>query len=159
MDYQVDALTRFMTAGQSADAIARVPELIAMARDVGMMVIHVIVAFRPGHPEISPRNLGFSRLMANGMLVAGSEGAAIHPAAAAREPDTLGSTARWTPSGVGLEPTRQVEPSARLEFVDRAGRIGRGRIKRQRVHGAHVVEHDDADAPGGGSLEMRRMGS
>jgi nicotinamidase-related amidase len=52
MDYQVDALTRFMTAAQSADAIARVPDLIAMARDVGMMVIHVIVAFRPGHPEV-----------------------------------------------------------------------------------------------------------
>jgi hypothetical protein len=28
MDYQVDTLTRFMTAEQSADAIARVPELI-----------------------------------------------------------------------------------------------------------------------------------
>jgi nicotinamidase-related amidase len=50
MDYQVDTLTRFMTAAQSADAIARVPELIAMARDAGMMVIHVVVAFRPGHP-------------------------------------------------------------------------------------------------------------
>jgi hypothetical protein len=28
MDYQVDALTRFMTAAQSADAIACVPDLI-----------------------------------------------------------------------------------------------------------------------------------
>jgi hypothetical protein len=78
MDYQVDALTRFMTAAQSADAIARVPDLIAMARDVGMMVIHVVVAFRPGHPEVSPRNPVFGALKANGMLVAGSEGAAIH---------------------------------------------------------------------------------
>jgi hypothetical protein len=32
MDYQVDTLTRFMTAAQSADAIACVPDLIAMAR-------------------------------------------------------------------------------------------------------------------------------
>jgi nicotinamidase-related amidase len=55
MDYQVDNLTRFMTAAQSADVIACVPDLIAMARDVGMMVIHVVVAFRPGHPEVSPR--------------------------------------------------------------------------------------------------------
>jgi hypothetical protein len=31
MDYQADTLTRFMTAAQSADAIARVPDLIAMA--------------------------------------------------------------------------------------------------------------------------------
>ena len=31
MDYQVDTLTRFMTAAQSADAIACVPDLIALA--------------------------------------------------------------------------------------------------------------------------------
>src|SRR5260370_12244110 len=85
MDYQVDALTKFMTAAQSADAIACVPDLIAIARDAGMMVIHVVVAFRPGHPEVSPRIHPFSALKANGMLAAGSEGAAIHPAAAARE--------------------------------------------------------------------------
>jgi nicotinamidase-related amidase len=41
MDYQVDTLTRFMTAEQSAGAIACVPDLIATARDSGMMVIHV----------------------------------------------------------------------------------------------------------------------
>jgi hypothetical protein len=32
IDYQVDTLTKFMTAAQSADAIACVPDLIAMAR-------------------------------------------------------------------------------------------------------------------------------
>jgi len=55
MDYQVDSLTRFMTAVQSADAIAWVPDLIATARDAGMMAIHVVAAFRPGHPELNPR--------------------------------------------------------------------------------------------------------
>src|SRR6202045_5157861 len=85
MDYQVDSLTKFMTAAQSAYAIACVPELIATARDAGMMVIHVVVAFRPGHPELSPRNRVFSAVKANGMMVAGSEGAAIHPFSAARE--------------------------------------------------------------------------
>lgn len=58
MDYQVDALTKFMMAAHSADAIARVPDLIATARDAGMMVIHVVVAFRPGHPEVSPCSAG-----------------------------------------------------------------------------------------------------
>jgi hypothetical protein len=47
-------LTKFMTAAQSADAVACVPNLIATARDAGMMVIHVVVAFRPDHPEVSP---------------------------------------------------------------------------------------------------------
>jgi hypothetical protein len=46
MDYQVDTLTRFTTAAQSADAIACVPALIALARDAGMMVIHVVLAIR-----------------------------------------------------------------------------------------------------------------
>jgi nicotinamidase-related amidase len=104
MDYQVDALTKFMTAAQSADAIACVPELIATARDAGMMVIHVVVAFRPGHPELSPRNPVFSVVKANGMLVAGSEGAAIHPAAAAREGEPIVVKHRVSPFvGTDLE--------------------------------------------------------
>src|ERR1700679_1044009 len=104
MDYQVDALTRFMTPAQSADAIARVPDLIAMARNAGMMVIHVVVAFRPGHPEVSPRNPLFGALKANGMLVAGSEGAAIHPAAAARNGEPIVVKHRISPFvGTDLE--------------------------------------------------------
>jgi nicotinamidase-related amidase len=105
MDYQVDTLTRFMTAAQSADAIARVPDLIATARDAGMMVIHVVVAFRPGHPEVSSRNPVFSWLKANGMaVVAGSEGAAIHPAAAARGGESIVVKHRISPFvGTDLE--------------------------------------------------------
>jgi nicotinamidase-related amidase len=104
MDYQVDALTKFMTAAQSADAIACVPELIATARDAGMMVIHVVVAFRPGHPELSPRNTVFSVVKANGMLLAGSEGAAIHPATAAREGEPIVVKHRISPFvGTDLE--------------------------------------------------------
>ena len=104
MDYQVGALTTFMTAAQSADAIACVPELIATARDAGMMVIHVVVAFRPGHPEVSPRNTVFSMVKANGMLVAGSEGAAIHPAATPREGEPIVVKHRISPFvGTDLE--------------------------------------------------------
>jgi nicotinamidase-related amidase len=104
MDYQVDVLTKFLTAAQSADAIACVPGLIATARDAGMMVIHVVVAFRPGHPEVSPRNPPFSALKANGMLAAGSEGAGIHPAAAAREGEPIVVKHRVSPFvGTDLE--------------------------------------------------------
>ena len=93
-----------MTAAQSAAAIACVPELIAMARDAGMMVIDVVVAFRPGHPEVSPRNSLFSALKANGMAAAGSKGAAIHPAAAAREGEPIVVKRRISPFvGTDLE--------------------------------------------------------
>jgi nicotinamidase-related amidase len=81
-----------------------VPGLIATARGAGMMVIHVVVAFRPGHPEISPRNPVFSAVKANRMLVAGSEGAAIHPAAAAREGEPIVVKHRISPFvGTDLE--------------------------------------------------------
>jgi hypothetical protein len=131
MDYQVDTLTRFMTAAQSADAIARVPDLIAMARYAGMMVLHVVVAFRAGHPEVSPRNPPFRALKANGMLAAGSEGAAIHPAAAERGNRSWSSTA-WPVRGhrPGDAATRQRHrhagarrcPHQRRRAVDRSPR-------------------------------------
>jgi aryl-alcohol dehydrogenase-like predicted oxidoreductase len=47
MDYQVGALTRSMTAAQSADAIARVPGLIATARDAGMPPYACWLAAKP----------------------------------------------------------------------------------------------------------------
>jgi nicotinamidase-related amidase len=104
MDYQVDTLTKFMTAAQSADAIVHVPDLIAMARDAAIMVFHIVVAFRPDHPEVSPRNPLFSALKANGMLLAGSEGAAIHPVAAAREGEPIVVKHRISPFvGTDLE--------------------------------------------------------
>src|SRR3981081_539213 len=129
MDYQVDTLTKFMTAAQSADAIACVPRLIATARDAGMMVIHVVVAFRPGHPEVSPRNPLFSALKANGMAVAGSEGAAIHPAATDRG-QAPHQPVRWHRPGDAA--TRQRHryagarrcPHQRRRAVDRSPRPG-----------------------------------
>ena len=36
MDYQVDTRAKFMTAAQSAGALANVPDPIATARDAGM---------------------------------------------------------------------------------------------------------------------------
>jgi nicotinamidase-related amidase len=104
MDCQVDTLTKFMTVAQSAEVIACVPDLLAAARDAGMMVIHVVVAFRPGHPEVSPRNALFSGLKASGMMVAGTEGAAIHPAAAARAGEAIVVKHRISPFiGTDLE--------------------------------------------------------
>jgi nicotinamidase-related amidase len=105
MDFQVDTLTKFMTPAQSADAIACVPSLIATARDAGIMLLHVVVAFRPGHPEVSRRNPLFGPLKASGMaMAAGSEGAAIHAAAAPREGEPVVVKHRISPFvGTDLE--------------------------------------------------------
>jgi nicotinamidase-related amidase len=84
--------------------IACVPKPIATARDAGMMVIHVVVAFRFGHPELSSRDPVFSSVKANGLLLAGSDCAAIHPAATAREGEPIVVKHRVSPFvGTDLE--------------------------------------------------------
>ena len=58
----------------------------------------------PVIPRSAPRNPVFSALKANGMMVAGSEGAAIHPAAAARDGEPIVVKHRISPFvGADLE--------------------------------------------------------
>ena len=59
--------------------LARVKRLAAAARNSGVMVIHVVVGFQFGYPEISGRNSVFSGLKAAGLLVTGDRTAEIHP--------------------------------------------------------------------------------
>ena len=57
MDYQVDTLTQ-VHDGRASPPMqwpAYLNLIATVQRDAGMMVIHVVVAFRPGHPEVSPR--------------------------------------------------------------------------------------------------------
>lgn len=42
--------------------LPRVARALDAARTAGLPVIHVVVGFRPGYPEISPRNKAFSAL-------------------------------------------------------------------------------------------------
>ncbi|THD78553.1 MAG: cysteine hydrolase [Phenylobacterium sp.] len=62
--------------------LERTGGLLAAARDLGMLVLHVKVAFRPGHPEISPRNKVFAGLRGTKLFTAEDPGAGIHPAVA-----------------------------------------------------------------------------
>jgi nicotinamidase-related amidase len=60
--------------------LGRVKRLAAAARNSGAMVIHVVVSFQFGYPEISGRNSVFSGLKAAGLLATGDRSAEIHPA-------------------------------------------------------------------------------
>jgi nicotinamidase-related amidase len=64
MDFQVPIVERF-AAGQDA-LLAATAAAIEAARRSGTRVIYVVVGFRSGLPEISPRNKSFSRLKASG---------------------------------------------------------------------------------------------
>jgi len=79
MDFQQDILAGNVPAEQVHDMLDRAAGLLEAARRRHMAVIHVMVAFRPGHPEVSADNRVFSRIREDGRLVEGAEGTAIHP--------------------------------------------------------------------------------
>jgi nicotinamidase-related amidase len=62
--------------------LERVAQATAAARVAGIRVVYVRVGFRPGHPEISPRNRTFSASAESGAFDEGSPATLIHPAVA-----------------------------------------------------------------------------
>jgi nicotinamidase-related amidase len=84
MDFQRQIVERF---GDSA-VVERAAAAADAARANGVPVIWVRVAFRPGHPEVSPRNRSFAALREAGRLV-DDEGAAIDPRLAPRPGDVV----------------------------------------------------------------------
>ena len=57
MDMQVGIVKRF---AQTGDFLTLTSTAITSARAASIPVIYVVVSFRPGYPEISPRNKSFS---------------------------------------------------------------------------------------------------
>ena len=64
MDYQPAILASY--ASESAALLERAGALQRAARAAGMLVIHVVVGFRAGYPEISARNIAFSSIKQSG---------------------------------------------------------------------------------------------
>jgi nicotinamidase-related amidase len=94
-----------------AAPLDRIAGAIAAARARGIPVIYVRIAFRPGHPEISPRNRTFAALRDAGGLV-DEDGTAIHQALAP-EPGDVVVTKRRVSAFAGSD----------LDVVLRAGAI------------------------------------
>jgi nicotinamidase-related amidase len=69
------------------DVVDRAADAVGAARDAGVPVIFVRVAFRPGHPEVSARNRRFAALRDAGGLL--EDDSAIHPALAALPRDPI----------------------------------------------------------------------
>jgi nicotinamidase-related amidase len=79
MDVQQDIVARF-TGG--TEYLPRLAGAITAARDADIGVVYVTVAFRPGYPEVSDRNKGFSAIAGTGRVLDGSDGIRVHPAVA-----------------------------------------------------------------------------
>nr|QTE75990.1 ZopL2 [Diffractella curvata]BBU42024.1 putative isochorismatase-family protein [Diffractella curvata] len=89
---------------QSSDYLPRLAKTIAAARPSVVKVIYTRVAFRPGHPEISPSNPTFSAAVKSKSFVEGSPETLIDPSIAPQEGDVLVDKKRVSAfSGSGLD--------------------------------------------------------
>jgi nicotinamidase-related amidase len=86
MDVQRAIVDRF---AEDESYLDRLAGAIAAARGAGIPVVYVVIGFRPGHPEISPRNKTFSALAATGTYSARSPATEIHPAVAPHPADAV----------------------------------------------------------------------
>ena len=87
MDFQIMIVEGY--AANKEALLARTARLIEAARSAGVMLIYVVVGFRRGYPEISPRNLTFGAVRAAGRFAPGDPAAAIHPAVAPKTGDVV----------------------------------------------------------------------
>lgn len=66
MDYQPGILGAYGSENEAL--IARAGAVQRAARAAGMLVIHVVVGFRPGYPEVSERNSALATIKHSGRL-------------------------------------------------------------------------------------------
>jgi nicotinamidase-related amidase len=80
MDFQTAVVE--MVATEKDALLERTAKLLDAARQARMRVIHVVVGFRAGYPEVSPRNQSFAPIRESGRFVEGSPGTEVHAAVA-----------------------------------------------------------------------------
>jgi nicotinamidase-related amidase len=80
MDFQTSVVD--LVAADKDALLARTASLVDAARKAGVKVIYVVVGFRAGYPEVSPRNQSFGPIRESGRFAAGSAGTEVHLAVA-----------------------------------------------------------------------------
>ncbi len=113
MDVQARIVTRF---AQTGDFLKRINTAITAARAASIPVIYVVVTFRPGYPEISPRNKSFSAIkQQQSPLQAGMTTTEIDPAIAPQPADIVVTKRRVSAfSGSDLEVVLRAQGIAHL---------------------------------------------
>lgn len=88
MDLQTAIVSIYV---EDQELLSRAGSVLRRARDSGMCVIHVQVGFRPGLPEVSPRNLLLSAIKSSPKHQQLFQGpaAAIHPEVAPQQGDIV----------------------------------------------------------------------
>jgi nicotinamidase-related amidase len=85
MDLQQGVVARY----EAEPALTAAATAIAAARRLDIPVIYVVLGFRQGFPEVSPRNLMLGPFAASGAMAPGDPGAQIHPAVAPRPAEVV----------------------------------------------------------------------
>jgi nicotinamidase-related amidase len=80
MDFQT-AVVEMVPSDKDA-LLTRTATLIEAARRAGTKIIYVVVGFRPGYPEVSPKNPSFGPIRESGRFAEGSPGMEVHSAVA-----------------------------------------------------------------------------
>ncbi|ABE36183.1 isochorismatase family protein [Paraburkholderia xenovorans LB400] len=87
MDFQKLIIDGYAT--ESEPLLSRTATLLEATRDAGIMVIYVVVGFRPGYPEVSERNMTFSAIRTSGRFATDDASIEVHPAVAPRAAETV----------------------------------------------------------------------
>src|SRR5882672_6831584 len=77
MDFQADIVGRLGDA--ATPALDRAAAILSAARTASVPVIYVVVGFRPGYPEVSPRNAAFGPIVQSGRLITATPGSDVDP--------------------------------------------------------------------------------
>lgn len=87
LDYQVGVASML---SEPEPLLARARSVLEAARAAELPVVYVVVQFRPGYPEISPRNtLMTDRIKRSGRFLVGSPEVQVVPAVTPREGDVV----------------------------------------------------------------------
>ncbi|HAM52872.1 MAG TPA: hydrolase [Nitrospiraceae bacterium] len=112
MDYQND-IVGMLPEKEQMPLLEKAGVILKEARQAGLPVIYIVVRFREGFPEISPRNKLFSSLKESGRLREGTPGAEIHPKVAAQPGDIVVTKRR-----VGAFNSTDLETILRAKNID-----------------------------------------
>jgi nicotinamidase-related amidase len=85
MDVQDGVVERYA----DEEYLGRLAAACSAARAAGIAVIYVVIGFRPGHPEVSPRNKTFVAIAGTGRFSQDDPGARIHQAVAPAPGDVI----------------------------------------------------------------------
>jgi nicotinamidase-related amidase len=86
MDYQAAVVTGFVSDHEAL--LKRSAEVLSKSRGAGLKIIYIVVNFRPGYPEVSPRNVNFNAVRQSGRFIA-EAGTEVHPAVAPQPGDIV----------------------------------------------------------------------